>query len=386
MKWYPPAESKIPLTVLRQYLRSDARTAEPELRGMTGSGHCLFGPSGRSLLYLLLVMLAGREDKRRNEVLVPGYTCYSVPAAVVKAGLKLRFYDLEPESFNPLSASVKENCNPNTLAIISQHLLGIPADVRAISQIAAIVGAYHIEDAAQAYGGRLNGHMLGTSGDFGFFSFGRGKSLPLGGGGALVSNKHYLKEIEQELQIDAGWPKLAITLLSQPASQPGVYWIAEKLPLGLGQTIFNPRFKVGNIPRSILKLFKPMMACFPEMNRHRNAISSIYQNTINPVHLIAVNAAAKPVHPRYPVLGKAGPLPFELVRMGVRRLYPNALPMETAIAAFATGYPQKLPGAQTLAQRLITLPTHRGIDAGTAKAIANQTNHWILNGQFSISI
>ncbi len=107
-------------------------------------------------------------------------------ASVAKAGLKIAIYDLDPRTFAPDMDSVKANFSKNTLAIISQHLLGIPTPVDELRQIAEGIGAYIVEDAAQALGGTMNGRSLGTMGDFGFFSFGRGKPLSLGGGGALI--------------------------------------------------------------------------------------------------------------------------------------------------------------------------------------------------------
>ncbi|MCB2141184.1 DegT/DnrJ/EryC1/StrS family aminotransferase [bacterium] len=375
--WYPPAETKLPIKALLKSLFSDASTAEKTLLRETGSKYCRFGPNGRSLFYSLLTALSKIAGPARNEVLIPGYTCYSVPAAVVKAGLKLCFYDLDPKTFAPKIKSLEQNCGNKTLAIISQHLLGIPTDTTEIQQCASKAGAYHIEDAAQAFGGRLDNRNLGTNGDFGFFSFGRGKSLPLGGGGALVSQRNELDGLLPKFKNNKGWKSLVISILTQPVSQPLCYGIAEKLPLGLGQTIFNPNFKPGATPISMVKLLNPMMAYLQEMISHRNTIASIYRNNIHPSHSISVPVGGIPVYPRYPMLARTGRLPNELLRMGVRRLYPNSLNHEPEINAYRIHRDLNLQGAETLAKHLVTLPTHHAINEKTAKSIAEKTNQWI---------
>lgn len=347
------------------------------IRQATGSIHCIFGPSGRALLFNLLKTLHKNQGGQLNEVLLPGYTCYSVAAAAVKAGLKLRFYDLDPQTLNPEFNSLEANCTIRTLAVISQHLFGIPTNTSAIGKIAAEKGAYHIEDAAQGYGGRHHGKLLGTSGDFGIFSFGRGKSLPLGGGGALIAQKHNLDHLRSLFKITAGWNALAINMLTQIVANPCFYGIAEMLPLGLGQTIFDPCFKTGQVQRTLGKLLKFMMVLLPELNAHRQTIASIYRKNLAAECLISVPEGSTPVYPRFPLLAKKGPLPPELLSLGVRRLYPRALNQEPQINVHATNHEQRLNGSETLANTLVTLPTHHSINNRVAETIASKTNKWL---------
>lgn len=137
------------------------------------------------MLYLLISELSRRRNYQQDEVLLPGYTCYSLASSVVRAGLKIRVYDLDPRTLQPDIESIVRNRSSRTLAIIHQHLFGIPMPIEGITSLAKETDITVIEDAAQALGGRLNGKALGTLGDFGLFSFGRGKPLPLGGGGDI---------------------------------------------------------------------------------------------------------------------------------------------------------------------------------------------------------
>jgi dTDP-4-amino-4,6-dideoxygalactose transaminase len=325
----------------------------------------------------LLTALKNRDQGRRDEVLIPGYTCYSVAAAVVKAGLKIRLYDLDQQTLNPDIQSIEASFNKHTLVVVSQHLFGIPVDLIAIGGIAAELGAYHIEDAAQAFRVKNLGETFGTKGDFGLFSFGRGKPLPLGGGGALVSSKYDLNDLVPSFKINTNWKPIVVSLLTQLAANPAVYGLAEMLPIGLGETVFDPEFAIGAISAFQTNLFVPMMPSFQELNRHRRFIASIYQQNIPPRQLVTVPENKTPIYPRFPVLAKNGNLPVELQRLGVRRLYPNALHKEPQIVRYIVNSDQKFPGAESLARNLITLPTHHNITEKLAEIIGHKVNRWI---------
>ena len=62
----------------------------------------------------------GKKSSRQRigtkQVLIPGYTCYSVAASVVKAGVDIRCYDLDPHTFWPDERSVQSLAGKNTLA------------------------------------------------------------------------------------------------------------------------------------------------------------------------------------------------------------------------------------------------------------------------------
>src|SRR5205807_500594 len=62
-----------------------------------GPQHWVLTNSGRSALSLILMALRARRPQC-NEVVIPAYTSYSVPAAVVRAGLRVRLCDIEPQT------------------------------------------------------------------------------------------------------------------------------------------------------------------------------------------------------------------------------------------------------------------------------------------------
>ena len=123
----------------------------------------------------------------RNEVVVPAYTCPLVALAVARCGLRLRLCDLAAGSLDLDPAHLASLCHAGTPAVVPTHLGGRVSDVATALACARAVGAWTIEDAAQALGAQAGGHSVGTAADIGFFSLAAGKGLSIFEGGALVA-------------------------------------------------------------------------------------------------------------------------------------------------------------------------------------------------------
>lgn len=342
-----------------------------EIKRYLNVSGCVLGISGRALLSQLLAALKGRMDSRRNQVLIPGYTCYSVAASAVRAGLSIACYDLNPLTFEPNMDSVHAMAGPETLAIIGQHLFGIPAPMSGLMSVSRSVGACFIEDAAQGFGGKLKGKPLGTMGDYGLFSFGRGKPLPMGTGGALVGDSEMLRTLVPEPSY-SGYLSLLITATSRILSHKRVYGILESLPLGLGKTIFDPGFPIEGMPRVLERLGAGFRRDIETLNSHRSDVAQVYREVIGSSVTPRVDPADCAVYTRYPVMAGREAIPENLFRFGVRRMYPRAILDEPAIKPYCLSGNMSTPGASTMAERLITLPTHSAISLKTAHDIAEK--------------
>jgi len=151
-----------------------------------GATHAQLTCSGTAALVVALTTLAARSERR--EVVVPAFTCPLVALAVAHCGLVLRVCDLSPGHFDMDPDKLAALCGPQTLAIVPTHLGGRVADVARSSTVARRVGAWVIEDAAQAFGARhADGTAVGLVGDIGFFSLAAGKGVTIYEGGLLVS-------------------------------------------------------------------------------------------------------------------------------------------------------------------------------------------------------
>ena len=380
LAWYPPAEVKIPWPAIFASSLSSSNDFKKYLCDYLQVKYCILGNSGRTILYLLLQTLKRKDPARRDEVLIPGYTCYSVAASAAKAGLTIRVYNMDPQTLRPDPDSLTRSASGRTLAIVHQHLFGIPTPIDALKEIAQDTGAYLVEDAAQGLGGQLNERPLGTLGDFGFFSFGRGKPLPLGCGGALVGeDQNILSDLNPKIA-SRGFTQLIMTASTRVISCPGLYRIPEMLPLGLGETIFDPHFKVSSMPLSVQKLAETSMVTLNDLNTHRRHVAHIYEKALDADFVIPVPKGSLPVYTRFPLMAGPGSIPKELKRLGVRRMYPKAIADEETIKPYMKNHQFSTPGTAQIAQNLITLPTHTGITEDLAKGIAQKVRTFLGHG------
>jgi dTDP-4-amino-4,6-dideoxygalactose transaminase len=142
--------------------------------------------SGTSALHLALLAAGiGHGD----EVITVPFTFVATAAAVLYAGARPVFVDVDPVTCCMDPSRIERAITPRTKAIMPVHLYGHPADMDAILDIARRHGLMVIEDAAQAHGAIYKGRRCGSMGEIAGFSFYPGKNLgAYGEGGAAVTN------------------------------------------------------------------------------------------------------------------------------------------------------------------------------------------------------
>lgn len=175
----------------------ETRLFEEEFAAFCHVSECIGVANGLDALYLTLQAkkdLCSWNDG--DEVIVPAMTFIATAQAVVRAGLTPIFVDVTENAL--LSPSLIESViTSRTRAIVPVHLYGQTCDMDAIMKVADKYGLFVLEDAAQAHGGRVEGHTqrVGSLGHAAAFSFYPGKNLgALGDGGAVVSHDKILAE------------------------------------------------------------------------------------------------------------------------------------------------------------------------------------------------
>lgn len=121
-----------------------------------------------------------------DEVILPSFTFVSCANAVVRAGGRPVFVEVDPASCNIDPSAVARAVTPRTRAVMVVHYAGRPCDMDPLLDVARSHHLRLIEDAAHALGGTWQDRPLGTLGDFGCFSFHGSKDVVCGEGGALV--------------------------------------------------------------------------------------------------------------------------------------------------------------------------------------------------------
>ena len=129
-----------------------------------------------------------------DEVIVPSLSMSaSVTAAVLYGGIPV-FADVNPETFNPCPDSIRSLVTPRTKAIMVVHLLGHPADMDPVMEVAREHGLTVIEDCAQSPFATYKGRLVGTIGHIGVFSLNFHKHIHTGEGGVCVTDDDRLGE------------------------------------------------------------------------------------------------------------------------------------------------------------------------------------------------
>lgn len=159
---------------------------EAEFAEACGCDYALGTSSGTTALHLAVAALGlGPGD----EVIVPSLTYIATANAVTYCGGTPVFVDVDPVSWCLDPARIQEAITPKTKGIIPVHLLGHPADMDPIVELAVTHGLWVVEDAAEAIFATYKGRPCGSLGTAATFSFFGNKVLTSGeGGGVTVSD------------------------------------------------------------------------------------------------------------------------------------------------------------------------------------------------------
>ncbi len=161
------------------------RAASAKLRAIVDGGEVLLTTSGTHALEMASRLLELREG---DEVIMPSFTFSSAATAVAMTGAGIVFVDIDQATGNIDAQQVAEAVTSRTRAISVMHYGGTPADMLAITGIAAESDLAVIEDNAHGLGVRTEYGVLGRLGDLGVQSFHDTKNVHSGEGGALIIN------------------------------------------------------------------------------------------------------------------------------------------------------------------------------------------------------
>ena len=146
--------------------------------------------SGTAAVHLALIACGVQPG---DEVLVQSFTFCASSHPVTYLGARPVFVDSEKESWNMdpelLEEAIRDRIaktGRRPKAIIPVALYGMPYQIDRIMEIADRYGIPVIEDAAEGFGSRYDGRVLGTFGRYGVLSFNGNKMITTSGGGALI--------------------------------------------------------------------------------------------------------------------------------------------------------------------------------------------------------
>jgi perosamine synthetase len=326
--------------------------------------------SGKAALTVILQALAASSGRRR--VIIPAYTCFSVPSAIVKAGLDVVLCDVEPETLDFNFEELEGLINEDVLCVVPTHLFGRPADVDRVKRLCEGKGIVVVEDAAQAMGGQSGGRLLGTLGDVAFFSLGRGKNLTCGTGGIILARSVSIAEtIKAEYATLPEVPRGDVVrnwlemVMMRFFIHPLLYWLPAGLPfLRLGETQFYtdfPIYRMDEVRAHQLQGWERRVAL---ANQERAARAGwlidgldLHRRGIRPI------TGKEAIYLRLPVLVRDRETKEAVCRQsreegaGVSPNYPATIQEIPELAGRLAD--RKYAGAQKVVDCLVTLPTHQ---------------------------
>ena len=163
---------------------------EKELEGFIGGKEVAALNTGTAAVHLALIACGVMPG---DEVIVQSFTFCASAHPVMYLGAKPVFVDSERDTWNMdpelLEVAIKDRIaktGRKPKAIVPVALYGLPYQIERIMEIARRYGIPVIEDAAEGFGSRYKGQVLGTFGDFGVLSFNGNKMITTSGGGALI--------------------------------------------------------------------------------------------------------------------------------------------------------------------------------------------------------
>lgn len=134
------------------------------------------------------LMLAYKCLGLTGDVVIPSFTFMATASALVWAGLKPVFADVDLNTTNLDPAAAEAAITPHTSAIVAVHNFGNPADMDDLQSLADRKGLKLIYDAAHGFGARYKGRPVGAQGDAHVFSLSPTKLVIAGEGGIVATD------------------------------------------------------------------------------------------------------------------------------------------------------------------------------------------------------
>ena len=323
---------------------------EEKVADLLGVGHCVAVCNATVGLEI-----ATKAAGLHGEVIVPSWTFVATAHVLEWQGITPVFCDVDPTSHNLDPRRVEEAITPRTTGILGVHLWGRPCDVDALTEIADRHNLKLMFDAAHAFGCSHNGRMIGSFGDAEVFSFHATKFFNTLEGGAITTDD---EELATEIRLMRnfgfeGYDKV---------SRVGTNGKMNELSAAMGLTSLES------------------MDRFVEVNRRNYKRYQQELEDIPGVSLLAYDETEKSNY-QYIVLeiepSAAGLDRNDLIRVlwaenvnARRYFYPGCHRMEPYRSRHSdSGF--GLPVTETLAERVVSLPTGTAVETDEVATICD---------------
>jgi dTDP-4-amino-4,6-dideoxygalactose transaminase len=349
----------------------DAAAPEPRAWGLPERRDVLLTASGGDALMLALGAVAARGC-----VVTPAYTCGRVIGAIRAANWTPRYVDVDPRTLelDPMQLE-RALAGGGVGAVLVTHYFGFAADVAATAALLKGRGVALIEDCALAQGALRGGQPAGSHGDFAVYSFGRGKGVDLGLGGALVGRA--LPEAVAPARTRANLARRAWLASRGPwMAKYRLVDLVKRMP-GVRPASAGPAalaFDAATLDGEGTRLLRRLLAAVdaPAILEHRRRRARQIADALRGVRAtwwrtIAAGADASPCPPAFPLLCTDRPVALRrLRRAGVD------CPSFFDYSAAALDGAGPFPGSDEIARSIVQVPLHEGIDDARLERVLHE--------------
>lgn len=166
------------------FLGENVQALEKEYSAFCGVKHAIGVSDGTQALHILLRAF---EIGPGDEVITVSHTFIATAEAILLAGARPVFVDIDPHTMLMDVSLVEQAITPRTRAILPVHLYGQTVDMDPLLSLASRYGLAVIEDACQAHGATYKDRKAGSMGDGAAFSFYFSKNLGAYGEGGIIT-------------------------------------------------------------------------------------------------------------------------------------------------------------------------------------------------------
>lgn len=345
------------------------------LSEQTGRLHA--GLAGRASAAIWATLRA--RGLQGQPVLMPANICYIVAWAVLQSGNLPYLVDIDPATGNISLETLSQVRVESPAVLIVCHMYGLGAPIAPIVEWARAHGIFLIEDAALALGAVVDGRPAGSWGDVSLFSFGAGKIVDAGNGGAfLCDDAELAQKIESELEALPLWSAQVEQSWEQWSA---LYWLLHQYETSNPQlaATYPQLFRIfGDItryqlPASHWDALAPSLAGLESNLSHRCEMASLYDKYFRFAQVRTLPRPEGSILWRYPLLVSHEDRDGLLDALWdnnvlASRWYPSLRPMLAALEPSVEK--QSTLGADQLGAEIINLPVDRTADGGEVKRTA----------------
>jgi len=337
--------------------------------------HCFLMSSARAAMAMIFIILKKHtKDPYKNEIILPSYTCYSVPAAVEIAGLKVRICDISEKTLS-YDINALESINfDKVLAIVSANLYGNPDHLSKLEEIAKKHDIILLDDSAQSMNATQNQRYAGTFGDIGVYSLDKGKNITSIQGGVIITNNDKWAELIEE-SIN-NFPETTIKqkieecikiILYSILLRPWLYWIPTNLSvIGLGKTLYTTEYLFSKYSKHLASISSILFSRIDAISSVRIQNAKLIKKQLEGlpgIRFIQNNIDAQSVALRLPVIIEDKLLRDKIIKslnsqgIGATNSYPKSIAELDEIQNFLVNKDNVFKNGIYISEHIITLPT-----------------------------